>query len=88
MNNHRLVGIKNVLGKLIETDERYSTAIDVSLGSLSNIIVTENEMNAKDAVSYLKQTGAGRATFYPLNVIKPRRLDDITLSKIEMILLL
>lgn len=83
MNNHRLVGIKNVLGKLIETDERYSTAIDVSLGSLSNIIVTENEMNAKDAVSYLKQTGAGRATFYPLNVIKPRRLDDITLSKIE-----
>ena len=83
LNNTRLNGIHNSLSKLIETDEEYATAIDIALGSLSNVIVVNNENNAKDAISYLKQNGIGRATFFPLNIIKPRGVDSNTLNKIE-----
>ena len=83
LNNTRLNGIHNSLGKLIETEEKYATAIDTSLGANANVIVVDNENNAKDAISYLKQNGIGRATFYPLNIIKPRGVDNTTLSKIS-----
>lgn len=83
LNNTRLKGIHNTLGKLIETEEKYGTAIDIALGSVSNVVVVDNENNAKDAISYLKQNGIGRVTFYPLNIIKPRGIDSTTLSKIQ-----
>lgn len=85
LNNHRLNGIHNVLGKLIETEERYSTAIDISLGSISNVIVTDNDINAREAIHYLKQNNFGRATFYPLNIMKPKKIDENTLKKLEVV---
>ena len=83
LNNTRLSGIHNTLGKLIETEEKYANAIDISLGSTANVVVVDNEQNAKDAINYLKQNGVGRVTFYPLNIIKPRGIDSTTLSKIS-----
>jgi chromosome segregation protein len=82
LSNHRLNGIHDALGKLIETEEKYSTAIDIALGYTSNVIIVDNEYSAKDAINYLKQNGLGRATFYPLNVIKPKGVDDNTLKKL------
>lgn len=83
LNNTRLSGIHNTLGKLLETEEKYANAIDISLGSTANVVVVDNEQNAKDAISYLKQNGVGRVTFYPLNIIKPRGIDSTTLNKIS-----
>lgn len=83
LDNDRLKGIHNCLGKLIETEEKYSTTIDVSLGFLANVIVVDNENSARDAISYLKNNSLGRATFFPLNVIKPRAVDPNTLNKIK-----
>lgn len=83
LNNHRLNGIHGALGKLMETEEKYSTAIDIALGFTTNVIVVDNETNAKDAIGYLKQNGLGRATFYPINVIKPKGLDNNTINKIS-----
>ena len=85
LNNHRLRGIHDILGKLIETEEKYSLAIDTALGFTANVIVTDNEVSAKEAVYYLRQNNLGRATFYPLNVIKAKRVDDISLKKLEVV---
>ncbi len=85
LNNHRLKGIHDILGKLIETEEKYSLAIDTALGFTANVIVTDNEVSAKEAVYYLRQNNLGRATFYPLNVIKAKRVDDISLKKLEVV---
>ncbi len=81
LNNTRLSGIHNVLGKLIETEEEYATAIDISLGFNASVIIVDNENNAKEAINYLRQNGIGRATFFPLSTIKPRGIDNITLNK-------
>ena len=85
LNNHRLRGIHDILGKLIDTEEKYSLAIDTALGFTANVIVTDNEVSAKEAVYYLRQNNLGRATFYPLNVIKAKRVDDISLKKLEVV---
>lgn len=83
LNNQRLNGIHNCLGKVIETEEKYSIAIDISLGYLSNVIIVDNEENAKEGINYLKSKSLGRATFFPINAIKPRGVDATTLSKIK-----
>lgn len=85
LNNPKLRGIHNALGNVIEVEEQYSLAITTALGhSLSNVI-TDNELNAKEAILYLKTNQLGRATFFPLNIIKPRGIDNITLSDLKEI---
>lgn len=39
-------------------------------------IVTETDEDAKRAIRYLKSVDGGRATFLPLNTIKPRELRE------------
>ena len=70
-----LRGIHNILGNLIETKEEYMTMLDVALGASSNNIVVDDESCAKEAIEYLKNHNKGRATFFPLNVIKPKSIE-------------
>ena len=70
LENIKLNGIHNVIGNLIEVDEKFSLAISTSLGAATTNIVVENEMVAKDAIAFLKEKRLGRATFFPLNIIK------------------
>ncbi len=83
LNNSRLKGIHNALGKLIDFDEGYSTAINVALGASSQFIICDEDKNAKDAISYLKDNNLGRVTFFPLNVIEKRNIDDSTYNIIK-----
>lgn len=76
LNNIKLTGIHNVVGKLFEVEEKYSCAIDTSLAAASSHIVCDNEESAKEAINYLKNNNLGRATFLPINVIRPRTIDS------------
>ena len=85
LNNKKLNGICDVLSNIIEVSKEYSLAITTSLGqSLSNIVV-ENEHCAKEAITYLKDNKLGRVTFFPLNIIKPRGIDNNTFEKLKTI---
>ena len=75
LNNPRLDGVHNVIGALIEVDEKYSKAISIALGGMVNNIVVDDEKCAKEAIRYLKENNLGRATFYPLSIIKPKKID-------------
>ncbi len=83
INNIRLFGIHGVLGKLIEVPEKYVVALDISLGANSNVIVVDNENSAKEAISYLKENKLGRATFFPMSIIKPRNVLYEDMEKIK-----
>ncbi len=74
LNHPRLKGIHGTIGKLLEIPENYITAIDVALGASSNFLVVDTERDAASAIEYLKQNRLGRATFFPLNVIKERMI--------------
>ncbi len=83
LTNPRLTGLHGTLGSLLEIDERYLTAIDTVLGTMQNVVVCEDEQAAKIAIQYLKENKQGRATFFPLPVIKARYLDENTLSRVQ-----
>ena len=83
LGNQRLSGIHGVISKLIEVNEKEAYAIDIALGYSANVIVVDNENSAKEAIGYLRASNIGRATFFPLNVIKPRGVDSNTLIKIK-----
>lgn len=86
LDNPRLNGINNIVGNIVETEEKYSTMLEIALASSVNFVITENEESAKKAIDYLKQNKLGRVTFYPKNVIKPKSvlpeiLDEIKTEK-------
>ncbi len=63
-------GIIGVVADIIQADAKYETAIETALGGSIQNIVTEDEETAKQMISYLKRSRAGRATFLPLTSIK------------------
>jgi len=76
LSNPKLKGLHNTISNLITTSDDYNIALEVALGGAKDYIVVETPTNAKEAINYLKENGLGRVTFYPLNVIKPRFIDN------------
>ncbi|MGI6329971.1 MAG: AAA family ATPase [Bacilli bacterium] len=83
LNNEQLDGIHDVLGNLYKTSSTYQTAFNVALGSSSNFVVVDNDYVAKEAITYLKENKLGRVTFFPLNIIKPRKMNDYEYNMIN-----
>ena len=83
LNNPRLSGIHNTIGNILEVDEKYSIAISIALGVSSNNIIVDNELSAKEAINYLKNNNLGRATFFPMNLIKPKAIYEEVLMNIS-----
>ena len=72
----KLRGIHGAVSMLLRTQDSYTVAIEVALGSAMQNIVVEDEGCAKAAIQYLKRSDNGRATFLPLSVIHGRPLNE------------
>ncbi len=72
----RLSGIHGPVSRLIRTEDEYTVAIEIALGAAMQQIVVEKENDGKNAISYLKRTGGGRATFLPMVSIQGRPLQE------------
>lgn len=83
LNNPRLKGIYNTVGKLLTFDDTYMNAIETTLGASINYLVVDNETSVKQAINYLKEQRLGRATFLPLNIIKPKYLDSNIIDSLK-----
>lgn len=68
-----LQGITGVVGDLLQVDPKFETALEAALGGSIQFLVAETETDAQQGIEWLKQQQMGRATFLPLNVIKPRQ---------------
>ena len=69
-------GICGPVSRVISVPKEYGVAIETALGAAMQNIVTETDEDAKQAIRYLKSVDGGRATFLPLNTIKPRELRE------------
>lgn len=71
----KLPGVHGLVAQLGRVEPRYQLALEIAAGGrLGNIVVEDDEVAAA-AIKLLKQNRAGRATFLPLNKIKPPRFD-------------
>ena len=80
LENPKLRGMHNTISNVIEVEEKYSTCITTSLGAALNYVISDNEECSKEAIQYLKVNNLGRVTFFPLNIIKEKMIDLITLD--------
>lgn len=73
MANRELFGnaIHGPLGELVEVPEKYTAAAEVALGSRISCIVTDTTEAAGKIIGWLKERRLGRATFFPLESMKP-----------------
>ena len=83
LSNPKLKGIRSTISRLIEIEDKYAMALEVSLGGAKDYVVVDNPTCAKEAINYLKENNIGRVTFYPMDVIKPRVVDSETLSLLK-----
>lgn len=72
----RLTGIHGIVADVITVPEKYVTAIETVLSSVMQNIIVDNEETATRCIRFLKESGAGRATFYPLTSMKGRFLNE------------
>nr|WP_255723337.1 chromosome segregation protein SMC [Sporosarcina sp. ACRSL] len=79
----RVRGVDGAVAELITVEDPYIKAIETALGGAMQHIVTSTEMEARNAIGYLKQKNAGRATFLPRDVIKSRKLPVASLRIVE-----
>jgi chromosome segregation protein len=61
---------------ILQVPAKLETAIEVGLGADLQDVVTDSELSAREAVSFLKDKKAGRATFIPLDIVKPAPCAD------------
>lgn len=71
-----LSGIHGTVELLISTDETYIEAIETTLQAAMQHIVVDNVPSAQQAIDYLKRGNRGRATFLPMDVMRPRFIDS------------
>ena len=75
-NQSALLGVLGVISQILKPQMNYEDAISNALGGAMYHIVTEDESAARHAITFLKKNQSGRATFLPLNVLKPRHMNN------------
>ncbi len=68
--------IHGPVSRLVRTDDGYTVAIEIALGAAMQQIVVDTEQDGKAAISFLKRTGGGRATFLPISAIQGKALQE------------
>ncbi|MBI3308402.1 MAG: chromosome segregation protein SMC, partial [Candidatus Melainabacteria bacterium] len=69
--NSGIKGIHGTLAQLMYVDEKYKAAIEVATSNRLKAIVVESDTVAQKCVELLRSTNSGRATFLPLNKLRP-----------------
>lgn len=72
----QLQGIRGAVAEIAQVEKAYAKAIETALGASSQHIVTENEQHARQAIDFLRTKRAGRSTFLPMTVMKPRHIPE------------
>lgn len=72
----QIPGVHGLVASLGQVEPRYQLALEIAAGSRLGNIVVDDDNVAAQAIALLKQKRAGRATFLPLNKIRPGRPPD------------
>ena len=75
-NKSLFPGFEGIVSDLIKVKDKYQVAIETILANALQHIVVSSSSDAVRAVNFLKANKGGRATFIPLDVIKPKGINE------------
>jgi len=78
LSNRELKGILGTVADLCKYGKEHATAIETAAGTRLFYMITETADAATEAVKYLKNNQLGRATFIPLDKIRPVEISKNT----------
>ena len=78
LSNKELKGILGTVADLCKYGKEHATAIETAAGTRLFYMITETADAATEAVKYLKNNQLGRATFIPLDKIRPVEISKKT----------
>lgn len=78
-------GVAGAVAEVVRSEPEYEKAFEVALGGAIQNIITETDQDAKACIEALKRMKAGRATFLPLNTIRPATLRPDELRSVERV---
>ena len=64
--------ICGTVADVIKTEQKYESAIETALGAAMQNVVVPKMDDGRYLIEYLSRTGGGRATFFPVESMKPR----------------
>jgi len=64
------------VGSAIDVDKDMALAIETALGGAVNDLIVDDQQDAKQAIEWLKQNRAGRATFQPIPLMRPSEVNS------------
>lgn len=73
-------GIHSTVSNVLQVPERYEIAIQTALGKSINNLIVDSTDTAKNAINFLKKNNGGRATFLPMDTIKPKHIKEDSLT--------
>jgi chromosome segregation protein len=79
-----LPGVVGAVADCIRVAPEYEQAIESALGQALSDVIVEGDVHARAAVRYLKERGLGRATFLPLDLIRPGELARAEMAALSM----
>jgi len=69
----KLAGVHGLVAQLGQVDQHYQTALEIAAGGRLSCLVVEDDSVASAGIDLLKRERGGRATFLPLNKMRPAR---------------
>ena len=70
-------GVHGTIADLGKAPPEYANALNIAAGNKLQFVVCDDDQIAADAIRYLKEERLGRATFLPLNKLKPPQLPPL-----------
>jgi len=67
----RRAGLLGVVAELVRAPREYERAIEAALGPQVQNIIASTSRVSEQAIAFLKEKRAGRATFLPLDILRP-----------------
>lgn len=74
--DQQLQGIRGTVGSLLESEPDVTMAVHTALGGSVADLIVDHELHARQAVKFLQAHALGRATFLPLDTIRPGLVPD------------
>ncbi|GBG85240.1 hypothetical protein CBR_g39806 [Chara braunii] len=72
--DHNIPGVAGALIELLDCDDKFNTAVEVTAGnSLFHVVVESDDISTR-IIRYLNAEKGGRVTFMPLNQLRPHRV--------------
>ena len=76
-----LRGVHGPVASLLTVEERYAVAVETALGAAMQNIVVDTQDCGKAAIEMLKRSDSGRATFLPIDTIRPATMQKVPIGE-------